>query len=107
MVVHGLTCQLLLAASICVVAIGENPCWRNLVNQEITKPKNIVLRCPRVFTVAVQAMDCNNTVDEKLSYQGDLHDVLATYSTMGEIPEASSLIPRPEASADPTVSFNL
>ena len=43
----------------------------------------------------------------KLSYQGDLHDVLATYSTMGEIPEASSLIPRPEASADPTVSFNL
>jgi len=64
MVVHGLTCQLFHVTSICIVAIGENPRWRNLVNQEIAKPKNAVLGCPRLFTMAVQAMDCDNTVDE-------------------------------------------
>jgi len=60
MVIQRLACQLFLATSICVVAIGENPGWRDGVNQKIPKPKNTILSRPRVFTVAVQAMDGNN-----------------------------------------------
>ena len=62
MVIQRLTCQLILATSVCVVTICENPGWRNLVNQEIAKPKNTVLGRPRIFTVAIQAMGSNNTM---------------------------------------------
>jgi hypothetical protein len=52
----------------------------------------------------------------KRSYSDDPHDLIRTYSTIGEVPEASCLIPMPELSESAretgfprslTVSFGL
>jgi hypothetical protein len=67
MIVQRLTGQLFLTTNICIISISKNPGSRNLANQKIPKPKDTVLGCPRGFTVAVQAMDSNNTMAEVFS----------------------------------------
>ena len=56
-----LATQLLFISRICVVAVGQNPSLRNHARKKIPQPENFILGSPRLLTVTIQSVNCNNT----------------------------------------------
>ena len=92
MVIQCLGRQHTLPTSACVIAIGENPSGWDPIGEEIPQPQDVVVGRPRLLEVAVQAMDGNDTNDQALRFVQVAYAV-TTYSTTGEVPLPSTLMP--------------
>ena len=92
MVIQCLGRQHTLPTSARVIAIGEDPSGWDPIGEEIPQPQHAVVGRPRLLAVAVQAMDGNDTTKQALKFL-QVADAVTTYSTTGEIPSASTLMP--------------
>ena len=61
MVKQVLAAHLRPAVRICVVALAEYARVRQVVREQVAQPVHAVARYPRLLTVSVEAVDCNNT----------------------------------------------